>query len=112
MTGMGNISLSSQKLFKMVMAHECLGSVWPQRSKPGNENLVPTVHVTITQFNSVANCVVTTCLGDPSMMAWDRASVVAYWIKVARVCYGRPRGVPSRALKIACPPPSALRLQV
>lgn len=91
-TGLDDTPLSSQELFKMVVPHECLGSVWSQRTKPGNEHLAPTVRATITQFNSVANCVITTCLGNPSMVAQDRATVVEYWITVAMVCYGRPSG--------------------
>ncbi|KAK7797577.1 hypothetical protein U0070_027238 [Myodes glareolus] len=41
---------------------------------------------TVAQFNNVANCVITTCLGDQSMKAPDRARVVEHWIEVAREC--------------------------
>ncbi|XP_004417321.1 PREDICTED: ral guanine nucleotide dissociation stimulator-like [Odobenus rosmarus divergens] len=74
------------ELFKKVWLHHCLGSVWTKRNKPGNEHLAPTVRATVAQFNSVANCVITTCLGNPSMTARDRAMVVEHWIKVAKAC--------------------------
>ena len=74
---------------------QCLSSTWSKRNKPGNEHLAPTVRATVMQFNSVANCVVTSCLGDPSMSARDRASVVEHWIQVARVRCGRPSPEPS-----------------
>ncbi|XP_036137277.1 ral guanine nucleotide dissociation stimulator-like [Molossus molossus] len=72
------------ELFKRVLPHQCLGSVWSQRNKPGKKHLASTVHATITQFNNVATCVITTCLGDTSMRARDRAKVVEHWIKVAK----------------------------
>ncbi|XP_025732709.1 ral guanine nucleotide dissociation stimulator-like isoform X1 [Callorhinus ursinus] len=74
------------ELFKKVCVQHCLGSVWTKRNKPGNEHLAPTVRATIAQFNSVANCVITTCLGNPRMTARDRAMVVEHWIKVAKAC--------------------------
>lgn len=70
-----------------MVPHQCLGSVWSRRNRPGNEHLAPTVRATIAQFNAVASCIVTTCLGDP---ARDRAVVVGHWIRVAKVCCGRP----------------------
>lgn len=78
----------------MVEPHECLGSVWSQRAKPGNEHLASTVRATITQFNGVVSFVMTTCLGDPSMKTQDIAKVVEYWIQVAKVSPGRHSGVP------------------
>ncbi|XP_053069938.1 ral guanine nucleotide dissociation stimulator-like isoform X2 [Acinonyx jubatus] len=74
------------ELFKKVLPHQCLGSIWSKRNKPGNEHLAPTVCATVTQFNSVVNCVITTCLGNPRMIAQDRAMVVEHWIKVAKAC--------------------------
>ncbi|XP_014390462.1 PREDICTED: ral guanine nucleotide dissociation stimulator-like [Myotis brandtii] len=75
-----------EELFKKVLPHQCLGSVWSQRAKPGKEHVASTVRATVRQFNHVATCVITTCLGDPSMMAQDRANVVAHWMKVAKEC--------------------------
>lgn len=76
------------------MPYHCLGSIWSQRDKKGKEHLAPTVRATVTQFNSVANCVITTCLGDRNVTARDRARVVEHWIEVARVCPGGPQGAP------------------
>uniref|UniRef100_G1Q1Q1 Ras-GEF domain-containing protein n=1 Tax=Myotis lucifugus TaxID=59463 RepID=G1Q1Q1_MYOLU len=74
------------ELFKKVLPHQCLGSIWSQRAKPGKEHVASTVIATVRQFCHVATCVITTCLWDPSMMARDRAKVVAHWIKVAKEC--------------------------
>ncbi|MBW02105.1 Ral guanine nucleotide dissociation stimulator, partial [Eschrichtius robustus] len=74
------------ELFKKVVPYHCLGSIWSQRDKRGKEHLAPTVRATVAQFNSVANCVITTCLGDRSVTARARARVVEHWIEVAREC--------------------------
>ncbi|XP_057168688.1 ral guanine nucleotide dissociation stimulator-like [Ursus arctos] len=74
------------ELFKKLLPHQCLGSIWSKRNKPGSEHLAPTVRATVAQFNGVAKCVITTCLGNPSMTARDRAMVVEHWIKVAKAC--------------------------
>ena len=71
----------------------------PQKDKPGRQHRASTVSATITQYNSLVTCVITTCLGDPSMVARDRVGVVEHWIKVAQVCDRRPRGVPLWSLK-------------
>lgn len=90
-----------QELFKKVVPYHCLGSIWSQRDKKGKEHLAPTVRATVTQFNSVANCVITTCLGDRTVTARDRARVVEHWIEVARVCLGGALGNPF--LAFVCP---------
>ncbi|XP_070374550.1 ral guanine nucleotide dissociation stimulator isoform X3 [Equus asinus] len=79
-------TLMDAELFKKVVPYHCLGSIWSQRDKKGKEHLAPTVRATVTQFNNVANCVITTCLGDRSVTARDRARVVEHWIEVAREC--------------------------
>ncbi|XP_045052672.2 ral guanine nucleotide dissociation stimulator isoform X6 [Desmodus rotundus] len=79
-------TLMDAELFKKVVPYHCLGSIWSQRDKKGKEHLAPTVRATVTQFNSVANCVITTCLGDRSATTRDRARVVEHWIEVAREC--------------------------
>ncbi|XP_058388780.1 uncharacterized protein LOC131398865 isoform X2 [Diceros bicornis minor] len=61
-----------QELFRKVVPSQCLGSTWGKRNKPSNEHLAHTVRATIDHFRRVASLVVTTCLGDPSMMAQDR----------------------------------------
>ncbi|XP_051022959.1 ral guanine nucleotide dissociation stimulator isoform X2 [Acomys russatus] len=79
-------TLMDAELFKKVVPYHCLGSIWSQRDKKGKEHLAPTIRATVAQFNNVANCVITTCLGDQSMKASDRARVVEHWIEVAREC--------------------------
>ncbi|XP_071067945.1 ral guanine nucleotide dissociation stimulator-like [Dasypus novemcinctus] len=74
------------ELFKKVVPHHCLGSIWSQRHQKGKEHVAPTVHAVISQVNRVADCVMATCLGDPSMKAADKARVVEHWIEVAREC--------------------------
>nr|XP_058143341.1 ral guanine nucleotide dissociation stimulator-like [Dasypus novemcinctus] len=80
------LSLMDAELFKKVVPHHCLGSIWSQRHQKGKEHVAPTVRAVISQFNRVANCVMATCLGDPSMKAADKARVVEHWIEVAREC--------------------------
>uniref|UniRef100_A0A2K5I3Y6 Ras-GEF domain-containing protein n=1 Tax=Colobus angolensis palliatus TaxID=336983 RepID=A0A2K5I3Y6_COLAP len=80
------LTLMDVEVFKKVELYECLGSIWGQRAKEGNEHVAPTVHATIAHFNRLTNCVTTSCLGDDSMRARDRARVVEHWIKVAREC--------------------------
>ncbi|XP_075841695.1 ral guanine nucleotide dissociation stimulator isoform X1 [Microtus pennsylvanicus] len=79
-------TLMDAELFKKVVPYHCLGSIWSQRDKKGKEHIAPTIRATVAQFNNVANCVITTCLGDQSMKAPDRARVVEHWIEVAREC--------------------------
>ncbi|XP_047555116.1 ral guanine nucleotide dissociation stimulator isoform X1 [Lutra lutra] len=79
-------TLMDAELFKKVVPYHCLGSIWSQRDKKGKEHLAPSVRATVAQFNSVANCVITTCLGDRSVTARGRARVVEHWIEVAREC--------------------------
>lgn len=71
-----------------MVPYHCLGCIWSQRDKKGKEHLAPTIRATVLQFNSVANCVIATCLGDRSLKPQQRAKVVERWIEVARV--GQP----------------------
>uniref|UniRef100_A0A2K5LXK6 Ras-GEF domain-containing protein n=1 Tax=Cercocebus atys TaxID=9531 RepID=A0A2K5LXK6_CERAT len=80
------LTLIDAELFKKVELYECLGSIWGQRHQKGSEHVAPTVRATIAHFNRLTNCVTTSCLGDHSMRARDRARVVEHWIKVAREC--------------------------
>lgn len=50
------------ELFVKVVPFHCLGCVWSQRDKKGNQNLAPTVRATISQFNAVTNRVITSLL--------------------------------------------------
>lgn len=100
--GPGDAYPPPQELFKKVVPYHCLGSIWSQRDKKGKEHLAPTIRATVTQFNSVANCVITTCLGDRSTKAPDRARVVEHWIEVARVRHRRAfiPSLPSSVLRL------------
>ncbi|MEE6505355.1 hypothetical protein FKM82_005506 [Ascaphus truei] len=73
-------------LFKKVVSYHCLGCIWSQRDKKGKEHLAPTIRATVSQFNSVTNCVISTCLSDRSLKPQHRAKVVERWIDVAREC--------------------------
>lgn len=73
-------------LFKKVVPYHCLGCIWSQRDKKGKEHLAPTIRATVSQFNSVTNCVISTCLSDRSLKPLQRAKVVERWIDVAREC--------------------------
>nr|XP_006136894.1 ral guanine nucleotide dissociation stimulator isoform X2 [Pelodiscus sinensis] len=79
-------TLMDAELFKKVVPYHCLGCIWSQRDKKGKEHLAPTIRATVSQFNSVTNCVIATCLGDRSLKPQQRAKVVERWIEVAREC--------------------------
>uniref|UniRef100_A0A673W887 Ral guanine nucleotide dissociation stimulator-like 1 n=1 Tax=Salmo trutta TaxID=8032 RepID=A0A673W887_SALTR len=73
-------------LFKKVIPHHCLGSIWSQRDKKQNKHSAPTIRATITQFNSVAACVVSTILHRRQIRPHLRARVIKRWIDIAQEC--------------------------
>ncbi|XP_053359944.1 ral guanine nucleotide dissociation stimulator-like 1 isoform X1 [Clarias gariepinus] len=73
-------------LFKKVVPHHCLGSVWSQRDKKENKQAAPTVRATITQFNAVAGCVQSTVLHPRHLRPHLRARIIQRWIDVAQEC--------------------------
>ncbi|NWS13826.1 RGL1 protein, partial [Pachyramphus minor] len=73
-------------LFKKVVPYHCLGSIWSQRDKKENRNLAPTVRATITQFNTVTKCVVSTILGTKELKVQQRAKIIEKWIHIAHEC--------------------------
>ncbi|XP_077439187.1 ral guanine nucleotide dissociation stimulator-like 1 isoform X1 [Vanacampus margaritifer] len=73
-------------LFKKVVAYHCLGSIWSQRDKKHNKHSAPTVRATITQFNAVAACVVSTVLRHRQIRPHVRARVIQRWIDIAQEC--------------------------
>lgn len=79
------VCLSVKDLFKKVVPYHCLGGIWSQRDKKGKEHLAPTIRATVAQFNSVTNCVITTCLSNPTLKPNQRARLLERWIDVARV---------------------------
>ncbi|XP_055521586.1 ral guanine nucleotide dissociation stimulator-like 1 [Leucoraja erinacea] len=70
----------------MVVPDDCLGGVWSKRDKKGNEHLAPTVRATITQFNTVTNCVVGTILRDLQLKPQQRGKIMEKWIDIAEEC--------------------------
>lgn len=74
-----------QLLFKKVVPHHCLGSIWSQRDKKHNKHSAPTIRATITQFNAVAACVVGTVLKHRQLRPHVRARVIQRWIDIAQV---------------------------
>lgn len=87
----------SQELFVKVVPFHCLGCIWSQRDKKENRDLAPTVRATISQFNAVTNCVITSLLCPPATSApsslsspqsspTQRAKIIEMWISVAQVC--------------------------
>lgn len=77
--------LALQLLFKKVVPHHCLGSIWSQRDKKHNKHCAPTIRATITQFNAVAACVVSTVLKHRQIRPHVRARVIQRWIDIAQV---------------------------
>ncbi|NWZ85613.1 RGL1 protein, partial [Poecile atricapillus] len=73
-------------LFRRVVPYHCLGSIWSQRDKKENKNLAPTVRATITQFNAVTKCVISTILGTRELKIQQRAKIIEKWIKIAHEC--------------------------
>ncbi|XP_032883759.1 ral guanine nucleotide dissociation stimulator-like 1 isoform X4 [Amblyraja radiata] len=73
-------------LFKKVVPHHCVGCIWSRRDKKGNEHLAPTVRATITQFNAVTKCVVSTILRDLQLKPQQRGKIIEKWIDVAQEC--------------------------
>ncbi|XP_077463344.1 ral guanine nucleotide dissociation stimulator-like 1 isoform X1 [Stigmatopora argus] len=73
-------------LFKKVVPHHCLGSIWSQRDKKHNKHSAPSVRATITQFNAVAACVVSTVLRHRQIRPHVRARVIQRWIDIAQEC--------------------------
>uniref|UniRef100_A0A7N6BAX8 Ral guanine nucleotide dissociation stimulator-like 1 n=1 Tax=Anabas testudineus TaxID=64144 RepID=A0A7N6BAX8_ANATE len=73
-------------LFKKVVPHHCLGSIWSQRDKKNNKHSAPTIRATITQFNAVAACVVSTVLKHRQIRPHVRARVIQRWIDIAQEC--------------------------
>ncbi|XP_042640034.1 ral guanine nucleotide dissociation stimulator-like 1 isoform X3 [Tyto alba] len=74
------------KLFKQVVPHHCLGCIWSQRDKKENKNLAPTIRATISQFNAVTKCVISTVLKDKELKTQQRAKIIEKWIHIAHEC--------------------------
>ncbi|KAG9343140.1 hypothetical protein JZ751_014112 [Albula glossodonta] len=74
-------------LFKKVIPHQCLGSIWSQRdNKQKKKQTAPTIRATVTQFNAVTACVVSTVLRRRQLRPHQRARVIQRWIDIAQEC--------------------------
>ncbi|XP_058891227.1 ral guanine nucleotide dissociation stimulator-like 1 isoform X2 [Acipenser ruthenus] len=80
------LTFMDAELFKKVIPHHCLGSIWSQRDKKENKHIAPTVRATITQFNSLTKCVVCTVLRGQDLKPQHRARVIEKWINTAQEC--------------------------
>ncbi|XP_070449158.1 ral guanine nucleotide dissociation stimulator-like [Equus przewalskii] len=99
------------ELFKTLVPAHCLGSIWSERDNRERESLAPTVRDTVMHDNTVANCILVTCLGDASMTAQDRARVVELWIRVAEECRGLGNFCSLHTILSALQSPAIARLQ-
>ncbi|XP_070115501.1 ral guanine nucleotide dissociation stimulator-like isoform X2 [Equus caballus] len=99
------------ELFKTLVPAHCLGSIWSDRDNRERESLAPTVRDTVMHENTVANCILVTCLGDASMTAQDRARVVELWIRVAEECRGLGNFCSLHTILSALQSPAITRLQ-
>ncbi|KAM6469205.1 ral guanine nucleotide dissociation stimulator-like 3 isoform 2-T2 [Liasis olivaceus] len=80
------LTLMDAHLFRAVLPFHCLGCIWSQRDKKENQHMAPSVRATVTQFNAVASCVITSVLGDLAMRIPQRAHLLEKWIQIAGRC--------------------------
>lgn len=79
-----------QELFKRLIPHQCLGSVWSRRGeKPGGVGglaggAAGSVLATVNQFNAVSLRVISTTLASTVQ---QRAQILTAWINIAQVKY-------------------------
>ncbi|XP_065514257.1 ral guanine nucleotide dissociation stimulator-like 1 [Caloenas nicobarica] len=73
-------------LFKKVVPQHCLGCIWSRREKTENKHLARSIRATISQFNAVANCVLSTVLRSKDLKTQQRAKILEKWIRIAREC--------------------------
>lgn len=70
-------------LFKSVVAHQCLGSVWSRRDR-GRGETAASVTATVDQFNAVSFRVQSTILVDTDLKPSQRARLIVKWIDIAQ----------------------------
>ncbi|KAK7078126.1 Ral guanine nucleotide dissociation stimulator-like 1 [Halocaridina rubra] len=70
-------------LFKNVIAHQCLGSVWSRHDR-GRGDSAATVTATIEQFNAVSFRVQSTILVDTELKPSQRARLIVKWLDIAQ----------------------------
>ncbi|XP_061434596.1 ral guanine nucleotide dissociation stimulator-like 1 isoform X2 [Lethenteron reissneri] len=85
------LTFMDAELFKRVVPHDCLGSVWSRRdlcggAGGGGGGRSGSVRATVRQFNAVAGCVVSTVLDGALARPAHRAKVIQRWVTVAQEC--------------------------
>ncbi|XP_077186064.1 ral guanine nucleotide dissociation stimulator-like 3 isoform X3 [Paroedura picta] len=80
------LTLMDAELFQAVRPFHCLGCVWSQRDKKDKQHEAPSVRATVSQFNAVASCVVTSLLEDLTLRVPQRAHLLEKWIDIAQHC--------------------------
>lgn len=68
-----------------LVPYHCLGSLWSQRDKKGQEDVCWSVRATVRQFNRLANTVLASCLWPTGLRSQQRARLLEKWISVAEV---------------------------
>lgn len=77
------LTYMDSELFKKVVPHHCLGSVWSRRDKKAMQ--APSVYATVNQFNMVSYRVLATVLKHPlDISRTDRAKIIEKWISIAQ----------------------------
>lgn len=79
------LTYTDSVLFKKVIPHQCLGSVWSRRDKICSYSVSPSsVTATVNQFNAVSLRVISTILSDVSLKPVMRAKIIIKWINIAQ----------------------------
>uniref|UniRef100_A0A1Q3FU09 Putative guanine-nucleotide releasing factor n=1 Tax=Culex tarsalis TaxID=7177 RepID=A0A1Q3FU09_CULTA len=68
------------ELFKRLVPHQCLGSIWSNRDK----HECGSVLATVTQFNAVSFRVISSVLIEPRLKPQERALLISTWIDIAQ----------------------------
>ncbi|KAK7095563.1 ral guanine nucleotide dissociation stimulator-like 1 isoform X1 [Littorina saxatilis] len=76
------LTFKDAELFKKVVPHHCLGSVWGRRDKGTNQ--APSVQATVEQFNRVSLRVIATVLKHRELKTSSRAKILLKWIYIAQ----------------------------
>ncbi|XP_059092463.1 ral guanine nucleotide dissociation stimulator-like 1 isoform X3 [Tigriopus californicus] len=71
------------ELFKRVIPHQCLGSVWSRRDKGRDRDCVSVV-ATVEQFNAVCYRVISAILMEPEAKSSARAKIISKWVDIAQ----------------------------
>lgn len=74
------------ELFRKVVPHHCLGSVWSHRGDKKHVIQPVTVYATVDQFNVVSHTVIATILKHPYLDSNERFCFIEKWIDIAQEC--------------------------